>query len=101
MSALRLSATIRPSMPSFLRIAANSDRRVATSLDRAVEVDIGDQPALAAAAHHVVDFDRLAVGFDDPAAHPDPGRGGFFAGHLQLLSAIAVEAVEHRSPRCN
>jgi len=31
-SALRLRAAIRPSMPSFLRIAANSERRVATSL---------------------------------------------------------------------
>ena len=32
MSALRLSAATRPSMPSFFRIAANSERRVATSL---------------------------------------------------------------------
>jgi hypothetical protein len=32
MSALRLSAEIRPSMPWLLRIAANSERRVATSL---------------------------------------------------------------------
>jgi TPP-dependent 2-oxoacid decarboxylase len=32
MSALRLSAAIRPSMPSFLRMVANSERRVATSL---------------------------------------------------------------------
>jgi hypothetical protein len=32
MSALRLSAAIRPSMPSFFRTAANSERRVATSL---------------------------------------------------------------------
>ena len=31
-SALRLSAAIRPSMPSFFRMAANSERRVATSL---------------------------------------------------------------------
>jgi hypothetical protein len=32
MSALRLSAAIRPSMPWLFRIAANSERRVATSL---------------------------------------------------------------------
>ena len=32
MSALRLRAAIRPSMPSFFRIAPNSERRVATSL---------------------------------------------------------------------
>jgi len=31
-SALRLSAVIRPSMPSFLKMVANSERRVATSL---------------------------------------------------------------------
>jgi hypothetical protein len=32
MSALRLRAAINPSMPSFFRMAANSERRVATSL---------------------------------------------------------------------
>jgi len=32
MSALRLRAAIRPSMPSFFRMAANSERRVATPL---------------------------------------------------------------------
>jgi hypothetical protein len=32
MSALRLSAAISPSMPSFFKMAANSERRVATSL---------------------------------------------------------------------
>src|SRR6516225_5714730 len=31
-STLRLSAMIRPSMPSFLKMVANSERRVATSL---------------------------------------------------------------------
>jgi len=32
MLALRFKAAIRPSIPSFLRMAANSERRVATSL---------------------------------------------------------------------
>jgi hypothetical protein len=32
MSALRLSAAISPSMPAFFKMAANSERRVATSL---------------------------------------------------------------------
>src|SRR5207249_5149655 len=45
------------------------------------------------AAHHVIDPDRLTVGFDDPAAHHDSGWSGLFAGHLQLLSVIAVEAI--------
>src|SRR5882762_191030 len=29
--------------------------------DRAVEIDVGDQPALAVAAHHIIDLDRLAM----------------------------------------
>src|ERR1700730_10169757 len=61
--------------------------------DRAIEVDVGDQPALTVAAHHVVDLDRLTVGINDPAAHHDPGPSGLFAGHFELLPRIAVEAV--------
>ena len=37
--------------------------------DRAVEVDIGDQPVVAIAVHHVVDLDRLTAGFDDLATY--------------------------------
>ena len=61
--------------------------------DRAVEIDIGDQPAVVAAPHHVVDFDGLAIGFDDLALHHDAGWRGLPASHLQLLSVIAVKAV--------
>src|SRR5436309_1161495 len=35
--------------------------------DCAVEVDVGDKPALAVAAHHIIDPDRLAIGLDDLA----------------------------------
>src|SRR5205807_6889328 len=61
--------------------------------DRAVEVDVGDQPAVAVAVHHVVDLDRLAIGLDDLAPDHDAGRVGLFAGDLQFLPGIAVETV--------
>ena len=61
--------------------------------DRAIEIDIGDQPAVAVAPHHVVDFDRLTVGFDDLALHHDAGWRRLLASHFQLLSVIAVKAV--------
>src|SRR5262249_43425617 len=61
--------------------------------DRAIEIDIGDQPAFAIEAHHVVDPDRLSVGFDDPALHHDTGWGGRFTGTLQFLPGIAVEPI--------
>src|SRR5882672_4425257 len=61
--------------------------------NRAVEIDVGDQPALTVAAHHVVDLDRLAIGFDDLAAHHDARGIRLFARDLQFLSGIAVEAV--------
>src|SRR6202040_406179 len=60
---------------------------------RAVEVDVGDQPVAAVAAHHVVDLDRLPIGFDDLAAHHHPGWRGLLASHLEPLAVIAVEAV--------
>src|SRR5215469_7095622 len=40
--------------------------------DCAVEIDVGDQPGLAIAVHHVVNLDRLTGGFDDLATHHDP-----------------------------
>jgi len=40
-----------------------------------------------------IDLDRLAIGFDDLAAHHDAGRIGLFTGHLQLLSSVDVETV--------
>src|SRR5580692_6979101 len=58
--------------------------------DRAVPVDVGDQPAVTIAAHHVVDLERLTVAFDNPAAHYDPEWAGLLASHLQLLSIVAV-----------
>src|SRR5207237_10366387 len=61
--------------------------------DRAVEVDVGDQPAVAVAVHHVVDLDRLAIGLDDLAPDHGAGRVGLFAGDLQFLPGIAVETV--------
>src|SRR5271165_4491555 len=61
--------------------------------DGAVEVDVGDQPAVAIAAHHVVDLDRLAVAFDDLAAYYDSGWRGLLTSHLQLQSVVGVEAV--------
>ena len=61
--------------------------------DRAVEIDVGDQPIVAVAAHHIVDFDQLTVGLDDLAAHHDAGRRGVLACHLQLLSGVAVKAI--------
>src|ERR1700730_8050338 len=67
-----------------------ADRHLA---DRAVEIDVGDQPAIAVAAHHVVDLDRLAIRFDDLAAHHDTGPIELLASYLQLLSGIAVKAV--------
>ena len=59
--------------------------------DRAVEIDVRNQPGVAIAAHHVIDVDRLSVGFDDLAAHHDARRRGLLTGHLELLSRIAVE----------
>src|SRR5262249_18669855 len=52
-----------------------------------------DQPAVTRSAHCVVDLDRLSIGFDDPAAHHNPGLSRLLAGHFQLLSGITVEAV--------
>ncbi len=61
--------------------------------DRTVQIDIGDQPTLAVAPHHVIDFDWLAVGFDDLALRHDARWCGLLASHLELLAGIAVEAV--------
>src|SRR5438270_4533188 len=61
--------------------------------DRTVEVDVGNQPTVAVAAHHVVDLDRLAIGLDDLALDHGSARIGLFAGDLQFLSGIAVETV--------
>jgi hypothetical protein len=35
----------------------------------------------------------LAVGLDDLAAHHNASHHGLLAGHLQLLSSVAVKAV--------
>src|SRR5260370_406082 len=64
-----------------------------TLADRAVEIDVGDQPTVTVAVHHIVDGDQIAVGLDDLAAHHNAGRRELLAGHLQLLSGVAVKAV--------
>ena len=74
MSALRLSAAIRPSTPSVLEDRAEFGAAGRHFADRAVEVDVGDQPIIAVAAHQVIDLDRLAIGFDDLALDQDAGR---------------------------
>src|SRR5215469_14325442 len=61
--------------------------------DRAIEIDIRDQPAVAVAPHHVVDLDRLAIGFDYPALHHDAGWRWLLTCHLQRLPGVAVKAV--------
>ena len=92
MSALWLSAAMSPSTPCVLRMAANSERRVATS-NCTIQINIRDEPALAILAHYIVDLDRLTVALDDAALHHEPERSRLLAGHLKLLSAIAVETV--------
>ena len=47
----------------------------------------------AAAVHHVVDLDRLAIGLNDLALHRNTPGIGLLADHLELLSRIAVETV--------
>jgi hypothetical protein len=47
----------------------------------------------AAAVHHVVDLDRLAIGLNDQALHRNTPGIGLLADHLELLSRIAVETV--------
>src|ERR1700738_690971 len=61
--------------------------------DRAVKVDIGDQPCIAVAPHHVVDIDRLTVRFDDLALHHDAGSSRLFSGDLQFLPGVAVKTI--------
>src|SRR5262249_59476839 len=52
--------------------------------DRAVEIDIGDQPVVAVSPHHVVDFDRLPLRFYDLALFHDARWGGLLSSPLQL-----------------
>jgi hypothetical protein len=47
--------------------------------DGAIEVNVGNEPALTVAPHHIVDFDRLAIGLDDLAVHHDAAGIGLFA----------------------
>src|SRR5262249_24988601 len=61
--------------------------------DRAVKIDVRDQPCIAVAPHHVIDIDRLAVRFDDPALHNDAGSSRLFSGDLQFLPGVAVKTV--------
>ena len=61
--------------------------------DRPVKVDIGDQPCIAIAPHHVIDTDRLTVRFDDLALDHDTSRSWLFSRDLQLLPAVAVETI--------
>src|SRR6516162_8604986 len=61
--------------------------------DRAVEIDVGNQPGIAVLAHQIVDLYRLAIRFDDLAVDHGAGSSGLLVGDLQLLSGIAVETV--------
>src|SRR5712671_5092474 len=92
-SALRLRAETRPSIAFRLQDGGEFGAPGRHLADCAVEIDVRDQPVVAAEAHHVVDLDRLTIGFDDLALHDDAGGSRLLTGHLQLLAAIAVEAV--------
>src|SRR5262245_44407120 len=59
--------------------------------DRAVKVDVRDQPCIAVAPHHVIDINRPAVRFDDPALHNEAGSSRLFSGDLQFLPGVAVK----------
>ena len=61
--------------------------------DRAVKVDICDQPCIAVAPHHVIDIDRLTVCFDDLALHHDATSSRLFSGDLQFLPRVAVKTI--------
>src|SRR5271156_4615345 len=61
--------------------------------DRAVEIDVRNQPTAAAGPHQVIDLDRLTIGLDDPAVHREAGWSGLLADHLEPLSVITVEAL--------
>src|SRR5262249_6436171 len=61
--------------------------------DRPLEGDVGDQPALATAAHHVVDLYRLALCLDDLALDPHPPRRRPLARDLQALAGLAGETI--------
>ena len=50
--------------------------------DRAVKVDIGDQPSIAVAPHQIIDIDWLTIRFDDLALHHEPSSSWLFSGDL-------------------
>src|SRR5215472_2345346 len=50
--------------------------------DHAVKVDIGDQPSIAVAPHHIIDIDRLTIRFDDLALHHETSSSWLFSGDL-------------------
>src|SRR5215470_18252159 len=61
--------------------------------DRAVKVDIGDQPCIAVAPHHIIDIDWLTIRFDDLALHHDTSSNWLFSGDLQFLPGVTVETI--------
>ena len=61
--------------------------------DRAVEIDIRDQPCIAVVPHHVIDIDRLTVRFDDLALHHEASSSWLFSGDLQFLPSVAVKTI--------
>jgi len=61
--------------------------------DRAVKVDIRDQPCIAVAPHHVIDIDRFTIRFDDVALHDETSSSWLFSGDLQFLPGVAVETI--------
>src|SRR5262249_44865458 len=61
--------------------------------DRAVKVDVGDQPCIAIASHHIINIDWLTVRFDDLALHHETSSSWLFSGDLQFLPGVAVETI--------
>src|SRR6266481_2984864 len=92
-SALRLRAEIQTVNAFRLQDGGEFGAPGRHPADCAVEIDVRDRPVVTAVAHHVVDLDRLTIGFDDLALHNDAGGSRLLTGYLQLLAAIAVEAV--------
>src|SRR4029077_9986286 len=61
--------------------------------DRAVKVDIGDQPCIAVAPHQIIDTDRLTIGFDDLALHHETSSNWLFSSDLYFLPGVAFETI--------
>jgi len=61
--------------------------------DRTVEIHVGNAPRALILAHPIIEPRRLAIRFGDLRLHHDIIAVGPFAGDLQLLTRIGVEAI--------